>query len=527
MRWFVIALLYANGYFQSMEFWTKDINRHHANGYDHWAYGPSGGPVKQWLAGAVIVILSLAMLFVFNNASLSAEKEDAESFKKLITKKFDADRDGALTGAEKDGAVKFLQKMDSNGDSSISEEEQDEAIGELKQMPDPNMVLALKQKPGPVEDSPRAKELQRKINEWYPQALEKYPRLQVQYKNVPDDQNGFLKIIEWEEEFEEELDWDGIPSGLNELLETEEGDSSALLEKLREVEAYLKTKDVMLERAMGIGLMPEQSVKGIPDKRSAIVSIEPIEFAKYIVDHLKLKAALEVGRGDTAAVMQTLTAIRGWGHHYSGIETPNLLVSIWSYAIQLHLQRLAYSVVLLNLPEKEIDYNQWAKLLEYKYDPQQWSRMIRGEWHDAVKALMPQTLPHENLRDPIAFMDAYTSFMNDLADPVKIIQPERNFLPPPKHLTSKSRDVYETLHLGLPDDIEAFRRAITIQRQIDVAFTLRRLEAEGQDLSSLKEATIDSLSLQVFPGIRLSIDLDKRFVSVLEEKEWIIEPLEF
>lgn len=98
----------------------------------------------------------------------------------------------------------------------------------------------------PGEGSPQAKDLQRKIDEWFPQALERYPRLQVEYKNVPDDQNGFLKIIEWEEESKkEELDWDGIPSGLNELLELEERDSSALLEKLREVESYLKTKDVV------------------------------------------------------------------------------------------------------------------------------------------------------------------------------------------------------------------------------------------------------------------------------------------
>lgn len=145
------------------------------------------------------------------------------------------------------------------------------------------------------EEDSQAIELQKMIDEWYPQALKKYPRLQVQYKDVPDDQNGFLKIIEWEEEFEDERDWDGMPSGLEELLETEERNGSALQEKLREVEAYLKTKQVMLDRAMGIGLMPEQSVKGIPDKRSVIVSIESIEFARYIFDHLRLKAALEVG----------------------------------------------------------------------------------------------------------------------------------------------------------------------------------------------------------------------------------------
>jgi len=484
----------------------------------------------QWLAGAVIVIVSLVMLFVINNAGLSAPEDDAVSFKKLIIKKFDANHDGDLVGAEKDRAVKFLQKNDSNGDSRISEEEQDEAIGELKQMPDPKTVPVPKQKPDPGEDSPRAIELQRKIDEWFPQALKKYPRLQVQYKSVPDDQNGFLKIIEWEEEFEEELDWDEISSGLDELLETEERNGSALQEKLREVEAYLKTKDVLLERAMGIGLMPEQSVKGIPDKRSIIVSFEPIEFARYIIAHLRLKATLEVGLGDTAAVMQTLTAMRGWGHHYSGIETPNLMVSVLSIAIQKTQQDLAYLLVLPNLPEKEIDYKQWAKLLEYQYDPQQqWSRMIRGEWHDAVKALMPQVLPHENLRDPIAFLNAYTSFMNDLADPAKIVQPEWNFLPPPKHLTSNSRETYETLHLDIPGIGEGYRRAITIQRQYEVAITLRRLEAEGQNLSSLKEATIELLPLQVFSDIRLSVDFDKRLIFAPKGKGIIsdIEPVAF
>jgi len=376
----------------------------------------------------------------------------------------------------------------------------------------------------PGEDSPQARELQRKIDEWLPQALERYPRLQVKYKNVSDDQNGFLKIIEWEEEFEEELDRDRMPSGLEKLLETEERNGSALQEKLREVEAYLKTKDVLLDRAMGIGLMPKQSVKGIPDERYIITSIESIDFARYIIDHLRLKATLEVGRGDTTAVMQTLAVIRGWGHHYSGIETPYLMVSILSIAIQKTQQYLAYSVVLPNLPEKEIDYNQWVKLLKFEYDPQQqWSRMIRGEWHSGVKVLMPQALPYQNLRDPIAFMDAYTSFMNDLADPAKIVQSEMNFLPPPKHLTSKSRDTYETYHLDIPGIGELYRRSVVFHRQYEVAITLRKLEAEGQNLSSLKEAAIESLPLQVFPDIRLIIDFDKRLIFAPKGKGIISE----
>lgn len=103
--------------------------------------------LKEYAILPKIEITKSAILFANNNTGLSAEKEDAKSFKELIQKKFDADHDGALTGAEKEEAVEFLQKMDSNGDSSISEEEQDEAIRELKQMPDPMVFPVPIQKP--------------------------------------------------------------------------------------------------------------------------------------------------------------------------------------------------------------------------------------------------------------------------------------------------------------------------------------------------------------------------------------------
>ncbi len=379
----------------------------------------------------------------------------------------------------------------------------------------------------PGEGSPQAIELQRKIDEWYPQALERYPRFQVQYKNVQDDRNGFLKIIEWQEEFELENIWDAIPEKFDGLLEMRKGNGSASPELLSELETYLKTKQDLLDRALVIGLLSEQSVKNIPSKRYIFTSVD---FVMNIINHLKLKVILEAGRGDAAEVMKTLTAIRGWINHYSGIETPSLIFMTLSVAIQNHLNPLVYSMVLPNMELEGFNYDQGAKLLNNEIDRQaQWVNMWRGEWHSCVKALLPMELPHVNLRDPIECMEVYSSFMNDLADPKQIEVVGLSMPPPPEHLTVKSRALIELLDLGISAFGDGFRRSMTLQRQYEVAFTLRKLEAEGQDLSSLKEAATKELGLQVLPDIRLSIDFDKRLVSVPEGKGMIsdIEPLAF
>ncbi len=66
--------------------------------------------------------------------SLAGETND---LKGLVLKKFDTNRDGELTGVERDGAVNFLRGVDSNGDNEISATEQAKAIEALESMPDP------------------------------------------------------------------------------------------------------------------------------------------------------------------------------------------------------------------------------------------------------------------------------------------------------------------------------------------------------------------------------------------------------
>ncbi len=59
-----MAMANALSYFQSMGFWTNDLNRYRGNDVEDWSHGPSGGPVKQWLAGAVIPFMILIYAIV-------------------------------------------------------------------------------------------------------------------------------------------------------------------------------------------------------------------------------------------------------------------------------------------------------------------------------------------------------------------------------------------------------------------------------------------------------------------------------
>jgi hypothetical protein len=70
--------------------------------------------MKCFLVAAIFTMMQWAAV------DLIAQDDGTADFKGLILKKFDADRDGALAGLEKFGAVKFLKNVDGNGDEPLA-----------------------------------------------------------------------------------------------------------------------------------------------------------------------------------------------------------------------------------------------------------------------------------------------------------------------------------------------------------------------------------------------------------------------
>lgn len=361
----------------------------------------------------------------------------------------------------------------------------------------------------PSADSTEGKELQRKFEEWIPQIIERYPHLKVEYKEVPDELNGFLKILEWQEE----IDSNGtarepapLPDQFDAVLSLKSKLSEVPEELIHAAEIYLDDKKDVLDRAMAIGLLPGQSTAGIPPDYHFP---EKISFAKVIVDSLKLKALVEARRGDFTASLQTLQAMRGWGDHYGEVETPSLLASTLATAIHLSVQNTAYKV-LPTIPQESIDWDEWDDLTDYDNDiGEKLRHLFRGEWHSIVKAeWVRKELLKTNPRDLKACLASYARIMDSLGNP-ETLSGERE-LAAPNHLTRKSRGLIELLLIGIFPFQKGYLRSQAILRQYEIAFTLRRLESEGHDLKSLDQKTLDSLPLEILPGIDLAIDFDKR-----------------
>lgn len=132
-----------------------------------------------------------------------------------------------------------------------------------------------------------------------------------------------------------------------------------------------------------------------------------------------------------------------------------------------------------------------------------------------------------NPRDPIVFLTAYTASLNDFRDPKNLSVPGYPKLNIPVPLTRKSQALLDMVYLDTPSYNKGFLRAQAVLRQYEIAFTLRRLEAEGQDLNSIDQKTLDSLPLQILPNIKLSIDFDNRMVIAPNITEPSAEPVSF
>lgn len=134
--------------------------------------------------------------------------------------------------------------------------------------------------------------------------------------------------------------------------------------------------------------------------------------------------------------------------------------------------------------------------------------------------------------DPIALLSAMTADWYYLAGPEGINGTGEFTGKDPSSLNRLSigdRGVYKITSMGIATYRMGHIRSEALLKQYELAFTLHRLEAEGQDSDALDQKILETLQLQILPDLKLSIDFDKRLVSVSDptKKTAKIKPLEF
>jgi len=373
----------------------------------------------------------------------------------------------------------------------------------------------------PDDDSPEILELQGKVERWSPQIFEAFPQLKLEYKNIPEGQNGFLKIIEWTEEFDTEekaaMHME-IPSDIDDIYDTLIGTKKRRKHKtlssthIETVEAYLKSKNNALDRAIAIGSLTHQSCSKIPPDRYFPLQIS---FVKNIADNLKLKALVEAKQGKVDASFQTLKALQGWGNHFGNIESPSMISSALSTAIFVGSVELTYSKILPMISEDTLDYNRWSELIIFEHKSQEnWTRMFRGEWHSSIKSQwMLKELIRYNPRDMEALIWEYSRVLHQLSDPKTFIKTGTNTPVISDHLTRKSRHMLDTLLLGMTAYESGYLRSQVTLRQYELAFILKKIEAEGKNVNSLDPYTLNALPTQIVPSMNLIVDFNERTIN--------------
>ncbi|HEY8962697.1 MAG TPA: hypothetical protein VIM57_10885 [Luteolibacter sp.] len=238
----------------------------------------------------------------------------------------------------------------------------------------------------------------------YEAVLARHPGLQVTYKDVPDDRNGFLKWCQFEQRHPSgSLD---LPEEIKRMINGGDWDEG-------KVAAWMSEHADLIAEIMEIGLTPDQSAKGIGFPKGGFVQAR---LAKDAADLLLLRARLEAGRGSPEASFQSLQATMGLANHLDQIETPSLLHATVSIVLRLNASRQFFENVLPALPDDSSDLSVWQQGFGATSSPEDLGRLLIGEWHIlpqylALPAMASGEADWKDITDPEAFLERWADWV--------------------------------------------------------------------------------------------------------------------
>lgn len=303
-------------------------------------------------------------------------------------------------------------------------------------------------------DQAKASELRRLVEAWHQKLLLRFPELAVTMKSIPDEQNGFLKWLDLSDKIkaanQKVVPGIDFPKALDGYL-NHQGAWNADAAK-----AWLAQQKSLVDEIHAIGLLPDQSVNGIPIDRWGFIAAR---FGKNCEEILVLEARVAAEQGDVAAALESVRAAKGLADHFSGIETPTLLAATVNILMQLNLENHVLRDIIPALPPGQVDPAVWEKVLNPTVSsPAEFARLMKGEWSASNRQwLLPFVLDAEGPDCPpdggdaldlyaLGFLETVRSHETATLTDLPILQ----ILPmaDTSHLSRSSRRVVEILNIG-------------------------------------------------------------------------------
>lgn len=261
--------------------------------------------------------------------------------------------------------------------------------------------------------------MQRKAEEWYQDLLARHPEFQVEFRDVPDEENGFLRFLDFLDElkpgdpFAAELP---IEDDLRGMLEGKEPFDAALLD------AWIARNTELFQRILGIAEAPGQSVKGVPMDRYHFVGART---PRSMAQLLQASARAAMDRGDAAEALRFHRASLNLANHFDGTEIHSLLAKTVSILIRMSASESFHEHILPGLIGNPAALARWRETMPLPDSinntvPQ----LFTGEWHlsmrmYALPALisgnpdLAKEIPHLDTSEQHAVIESYTTQMAD------------------------------------------------------------------------------------------------------------------
>ena len=311
-----------------------------------------------------------------------------------------------------------------------------------------------------TKDRMRREATDQAARKWYERLLEKYPELRPVYRDVPDDQNGYLQFILFAESFGP----DGmLPKDLKLMFE-----ESAPWDPAK-VEAWIAENPSHFERLLHIAELPDRSNKGIGfSKLHGPTTRHASDFTRILQASARL--AFE---SDPEKALRHLKASVSLSDHFTDIEAPNMLGEVIATGARRKAQELFLQNFLPHLDPSSL--GQWSDALFRKEEPaSEYSRVIKGEWnyimrdHALSELLRKQPSDGDiHIPDIDGFADAYARVILQSANGASAMGPDRfdvasaQFQAIPSDLDPETANALREAYRSMTDIIEALGRTLT------------------------------------------------------------------
>lgn len=304
-------------------------------------------------------------------------------------------------------------------------------------------------------------EVQRLAEARYLELLARHPEFEVTFKNIPDDENGYLAFLN----FAEELslgDIHGAVLPLSDELRGMLGGDTPL--EVAVLENWIQRYPDLFQSMLRIAELPGQSIAGRSMER---YQFPPARLAKEMNDLLMASVEAAMASGDTDEALRRFEASVNFANHFDGVEIRS---SIWTSTSVLlrsvSLERFCQHVLpeIVGQPEVLARWKQALPPLQTINETG--PAMVVGEWHIMTRMYLLPTmispgsgnsisLPPIDRAEQDAVLESYTSQMGHYIDryatesPLSLMDRSKGFVQHDPSLSAEGNEYLEAVRFDI------------------------------------------------------------------------------